>query len=478
MSRLPSSTLPDEPPLASRAVLLFTACSYLCVGLSFSYLDRRYGHFGFESLLWLAWTALGFGAALVYLRRPGGAAERHWKVMGGLGLLFALFPGFLMFNLLRWVSLTLLIILSARAVVMRTRRDFYLSLTVIFVVSLMVATYMTADWTVWFYLAPAWLFAALALAWGHAAGVAISRWAKGGLTLGFITLSFVLATLLFLFAPRPPTLGFGFLPPGTDTPNLLKQDAGSQGPDRGAGGADGREGRAGRAGGSPGQAAQGSSGAQPWQQMFERMRRDLDDRHMPAWQRGVLQRLTGWGEILAAALTGELVPGRQRVPGDDYPGSRPLEQAGELTAQVVERVQHLIRIGWPLLLLLLVLLWLLHRDWARRYRLAAALLLQLAGLLQRWRPLLSMRLSALALNCCLRQQGHAPARGQSVREHLAAATSVPELPRRWLAYAVDLYGETRFGGVVAGAQRAANMRQAVYGASQILAGVMPELRRD
>src|SRR5262249_32965709 len=158
-------------------------------------------------------------------------------------------------------SLTLMITLAARAVVMRTRRDFYLSQTVIFVVSLMVATHMAADWTVWFYLAPAWLLAALALAWEYAAGVAISRWAKGGLTLGFILLSFLLAMLLFLFGPRPPSLGFGFLPPGTDTPNLLKQEAGNQGTGRGDGAANGL----GRAGGPPGQGTQG--GGEPWQQM-------------------------------------------------------------------------------------------------------------------------------------------------------------------------------------------------------------------
>lgn len=464
MSRSAALTPPGEVPLTSRAVLLFTACSYLCVGLSSSYLDRRYGGFGFESLLWLVWTTLGFGAALLYHGRQGRGAELHWKLMGSLGLLLSLVPGLLLFNLLRWASLTLLVVFSARAVVMRTRRDFYLTLTVIFVVSLMVATHMMADWTVWFYLAPAWLFAGLALAWEHAAAAALSRWAKGGLTLGFIGLSLLLALLLFVFAPRPPTLGFGFLPPGTDTPNLVKQDAGSQGQGRGEGGQPGS--RDGRAGGASGQGAQG--GSQPWQQMFERMRRDLGDRHMPEWQRQTLQRLTGWGEILAAALTGRLVTGTGAPSAASV--DELLRNAGEYC------VEKIILPFWPWLLLLLLLLLLAWRLWPRRYRLAAAGLLQLAGWLVHSQPRLSMRLSALALDCCLRQQGGAPGPGLSLREQLGAA-AVPDLPRRWLAYAVDLYGETRFGGAAPDARRAANMRKAVHGAGQILAGALPELQR-
>lgn len=459
MSNAPAITLAHEPLLTSRAVMLLTAGSYLCVGLSFSYLDRRYGNFGFESLLWLVWTGMGFGAGLFYVGKSTRTAEIHWKVLGTVGLLMALFPGFVMFNLLRWASLTLLIILSARAVVMRTRRDFHMSLTIIFVVSLMVATYTTADWTVWFYLAPAWLLAGLALAWEHAAGAVISRWAKGGLAVAFIGLSFLLAMLLFLLAPRPPTLGFGFLPPGTDTPNLNRQAAGGQGPQRGDGGSQG-DGRAG---------SQTGSGGDAWQQMFDRMRRDLNDRHMPEWQRYSLQRLTGWGEILAAALTGRLVTG-SGVPSAASQDAL-LREAGEYC------VEKIILPWWPLLLLLLLLLWLSFRLWPRRYGLGAAGLLFGAHLLARWHPMLSMRLSALALSWCLRQQGHGRVGGQSVREHLAAARSVPDLPRRWLAYAVGLYCETRFGGVVATPVRAANMRKAIHGAGQILAGVLPELQR-
>jgi hypothetical protein len=40
-----------------------------------------------------------------------------------------------------------------------------LSLAIVVSVSLLVAVHWAADWTLWFYLGPAWLFVALALAW-------------------------------------------------------------------------------------------------------------------------------------------------------------------------------------------------------------------------------------------------------------------------------------------------------------------------
>lgn len=461
-----------EAPLGSRGALFFTACSYLCVALSFSYLDRRHGFFSGESVFWMVWTFLGFGAALFYLGRGSRVAQAHWTVMGSLAGLFVLIV-FFRYNLLRWASVALLLILSARAVVLSTRRDLYLALTVVFVVSLMVATYWTADWTVWFYLAPAWVFAALALAWEHAAGAALSRWVRGGLTLSFVGLAFLLAMLLFLILPRPAVLGFGFLPPGTDTPNLVKQDGGGQGQQPGEGGRPGNAGGSGSAGSDP----RAGGGGNGWQQMFQRMQRDLNDPHMPEWQRATMRRLTGWGEVLAAALSGELVVGQRRVPGDELPGSSTLQELGEVVVQVLERVEYVVRIWWPALVLLLLLLWLLYRFWARRYQVAAAILLHGAGGLLRLRPRLSMTLSVLALDCCLRQQGHLPARGVSLREQLSMADSVPDLPRRWLAYALDLYGEVRFGSKEPTVQHAANMHKAVHGASGILAGLLPELRR-
>ena len=196
--------LPEpEPRLNSRTVVALTGLSYLFVGLGFSYLDRRYGSFALEGTLWLVWAMLGFGAGTLNALRPLGAGRALWLGMGVVGGVLALFPGFLMFNLLRWTCVTLMIVMGARAVILRTRRDFYLTLIVIFVVSFMVGTHGNADWTLWFYLGPAWVFGGLALAWEHAAGVKLSRWVKVSMTLGFMAVALLLAIGLFFFAPRP-----------------------------------------------------------------------------------------------------------------------------------------------------------------------------------------------------------------------------------------------------------------------------------
>jgi hypothetical protein len=229
MTKQPKVIAPadDSPPLHSRAVVVLTGLSYLFTGFGFSFLDRRFGSFGLEGFLWLMWAVLGFGAGALHVGKPASAGKTQWLVLGALGGLLALFPGFAIYNLLRWTSLTLMIVIGARAAVLKTRRDFYFTLTVIFVVGFMVGTHGNADWTLWFYLGPAWVFGGLALAWDHAAGTPLSRWTKMFMTLGFITASFLLAVVLFFFAPRPPILGFGFLPPGTDTPGMFTQPAGS-----------------------------------------------------------------------------------------------------------------------------------------------------------------------------------------------------------------------------------------------------------
>ena len=155
----------DSPPLQSRAVVVLTGLSYLFTGFGFSFLDRRFGSFGLEGFLWLVWAVLGFGAGALHVSRSASAGKTQWLVLGALGGLLALFPGFAIYNLLRWASLTLMIVMGARAAVLKTRRDFYFTLIVIFVVGFMVGTHGNADWTLWFYLGPAWVFGGLALAW-------------------------------------------------------------------------------------------------------------------------------------------------------------------------------------------------------------------------------------------------------------------------------------------------------------------------
>lgn len=446
---------PADTPLNSRAVVVLTGLSYLFVGWGFSYLDRRYGYFGVEGTLWLLWALLGFGAGTLHARTPGPAGQTQWRVLGWMGLLLALFPGFVMFNLLRWACLTLMIVLGARAAIFRTRRDFYLTLTVIFVVSFMVGTHGSADWTLWFYLGPAWLCGGLALAWEHAVGTPISRWTKAFMALGFIGLSLLLATLLFFFAPRPAILGFGFLPPGTDTPGLFQQPAGDGGGGlgQGAGESSGRTTGpgAGNAGTAPSEGL-----AQRWEHMLQSMREAMQDRFIPQWQRSLMERLLDGAQSLLQALTGHA------QASDDL-----LEQ--EATSSFT------VRVNWLLLVAVLLGAYLL---WRRRYRMGLALALGCARVLASRFPELSMRCSAQALKWCLHLHGHRRSAGQSVREHWSRAADMAPLARRWLGYAVDAYCAMRFGGVAASPRSAHTMHQAVAGACDIMLGVLPELARQ
>lgn len=441
--------LPEaEPRLNSRAVVALTGLSYLFVGLGFSYLDRRYGAFALEGTLWLVWALLGFGAGTRHVMRPLAVGQKQWRVMGVVGGVLALFPGFLMFNLLRWTCVTLMIVMGARAVILRTRRDFYLTLTVIFVVSFMVGTHGNADWTLWFYLGPAWVFGGLALAWEHAAGVKLSRWIKVGMTLAFMAVALVLAIGLFFFAPRPMVLGFGFLPPGTDTQGRFTQPAG---PGNGLSALG--QGGIGGQGQGQGDAAGGTLGdtGSLWDALLQDMRGALADRFIPDWQRNLMQTLLDAAQSLRDWLSGS------------SPQPEPVEMFSIN--------------WWRLLAMVLAAVLTAYLLWRRRWRICLVLALTCSWLLARFYPLASMRLSARALRWCLQAHGHPRQPGQSVREHWMDTPGLAPLARRWLGHAADNYGEVRFGGLPATPQRALALREAVQGVCDILTGAAPELAR-
>lgn len=463
----PEKGAATSPALKSRGAIVFAGLSYLFVAFAFSYLDRKFKGFGVESLLWLVWALVGFGAGAINLRRAEGAGATQWMVLGLLGLVLALFPGVALYAFPRWVCLALLIIIGARAATMRTRRDFYLTLTVIFTVSFMVATHYNADWSLWFYLGPAWLFGAFALAWLHAEGVAIPRWTKFSMATGFVGLSFVLASVLFLFAPRPPVLGFGFLPPGADVPGLFDEPAGDAGGMTGQSGkqsgtASGSSHKPGQGGGAQGEATLRSGGlAQQWGDMLGRMREAARDPTVPQWQRGAIQGMVGTAQSLLDRLTGSPAGGEGQGGMVQSPSPRPTFTPPSLLDLLL----------W---LALAVAAWLLVRY---RYRLGLSAALGISWLLAKPFPAQSMRLSARAMTWCLRIRSHPPARGQSVREHWSSVPGIAPMARKWLRYALESYCATRFGGVPATRQRALHMRQAVQGTCDILMGALPELGR-
>ena len=449
-----------SPRLESRAVVVLTGLSYLFVALGFSYLDRQFRSFGVESLLWLVWALLGFGAGALHVNKPGSNGQTLWMVLGTTGFVLALFPGFALYAFARWICLVLMVTMGARAAMLATQRDFYLTLTVIFSVSFMVATHFRADWSLWFYLGPAWVFGGLALAWQHAAGTRLPRWTRLSMTLGFIGISFAVTALLFLFMPRPATLGFGFLPPGTDTPGMFSQPAGEGGkqPAQASGGVSGAQASGAGLGGS-GTALQGSWMRQ-WGSMLGGMRSTLTDPFIPQWQRGLIESLLDGAQSLLDSLAGG-----SAEPSDGVVGEGTGSQSAYETYTITIHWLH-----WLLFLLAAYFLW------RRRYRIGLGFALGCAWLLAHRFPAQSMRLSAQAMGWCLHAHGHKKQAGQSVREHWGAAATAP-LARRWMGQALEIYGETRFGGVAASPQRARHMRTATQGACDIIMGLAPELAR-
>lgn len=470
MTKLPTSTAaspaassasgPAAPEgLSSRMISVFTGLCYLCVAISFSYLDRRYGFFTVEGAFWVVWTALGFTAASLTAGRMAPAGKGFSMVLTVVAMVLAVFPFFFMYTLLRWVCVVLLLVIAARAPVMHTRRDLYLCLTTCFAVSFMAATHFTADWTLWVYLGPAWMFAGLALTWDYAPSKAIGHGTRLGMNLGFVAVAVVVTALLFFLLPRPPVLGFGFIPPAADASGLVNQPAGNR-PD--GAGKDQRPGTggasdAGEATSKGNGGVQGQSWQDRWQGMLDKMRPTLKDPAIPKWQKSLLEKLLGLGEMLGGAT---LQPGDGSP--DDGPSSIPLAKIASAIASLLA------------LLVALALAWFIYR---RRYWLGIELLHFGAWLTASARPMLSMRMSAQAMKFCLREVGHKSKPGESVREHVAAVPGQPHLVRRWLGYAVELYCETRFGAAQATPARAKNMREAVSAATQLVKGYAPELRK-
>ncbi len=392
-----------------RTVVALTGASFLCAGLSFSYLDRRYGKFPVEGIFWVVWTLLGFGVAWLRGDRNPAGARRHWKWQGIVGATLAIFPGFLMFGPTRWVALSLMLVIGARAAIMHTRRDFHFTLTTIFVVSFLAASHALADWTLWVYLGPCWLLAGLALTWDHAAEARISPWTKVLLNGGFMALCLVVALLIHAAVPQPNLKGFGFLPPGTDHPGLLDTPTAEQpGIGRLPGG--------GGAGEAAAQAGGGQVGA--WAQELKAMRRALGDKSMPGWQRDLLGQVLSSMEGMAQAL------------------DRLGQKGGSLLSDL----------DWRDLLAWLFAVLLLSLAWRWRYRIGMRLAMSLAWLLSRHRPMASMRVSAASLGWVLHVHGHPRGPGQSVREHWSSLPRAPEAVRAWVRKATNLYGASRFGG--------------------------------
>ena len=142
--------------------MLLPAHVSVCVALSFNYLDRSHGDFSLGvALQWTLAALTGFGTGAWQLGRGGPPARLVCALLGSVGLLVAIYPTYQMYSLLRWLVLCLMFAAVARASLMQTRKDLYLSLAICFVCACVVAIHPRADWTLWVYLGPAWVFAGL-----------------------------------------------------------------------------------------------------------------------------------------------------------------------------------------------------------------------------------------------------------------------------------------------------------------------------
>ena len=434
----------DRADEALRGPALPVLCGFAWLGVAwgFSFLDRARGEFGAFAIAWLVLGLIGFGLGLAGRTRPE-RVKPAARVLVALACVFAVVPGLLMFTLLRWSAFALLLLTAARAASMRTHRDLYYALAAIVAVSLLVVVHANAEWTVWFYLAPAWLCIVLALAWDYAAHVRLGAPLKAGLSLAFVTLCIAAGVAVSAMLPLPQTPGFGFLDPPTGNP--------------------GHAGRAAARGGSAGTAPQagdaGTAGARGTRSLLgdavEALHRALGDQGLPQWQRSTVE-----GLLAAAEALGRLIDS-----GDVRVTMRPRtaqerEQARGRAEALRAAVQALL---WLLALLLALLL-----LWRARWRVAGAAAFAGAALLARWSPGASMRCSMVALHCLLHRRGHPRGPGLSTLEHVRSARFLRPKLRQWLQRAVLVYGGWRFGGAAASAAQAEEVRRAVLAADELL----------
>ena len=439
-----------DTPLPGAALQVLCGLAWLGVAWAFSFLDRGHGDFAFFAAAWAFLGLVGFGIGIGLRERPA-AARTPALVLTVLACLLALFPGFLMYVLVRWAAFGLLLVTAARAAAMHTRRDLYYALAAIVAVSLLVVSHDRAQWTVWFYLAPAWLCVGLALAWDYAAEVRLGAPLKAGMTVAFLAFCIVLGATLSALLPLPQVDGFGFLEPGTDHPGRVQLPAGGGGGTQGSGGK-----RGGTAEGQ-GHGAQGASGGEPGLLggVAKGLHEALRDRGLPGWQRGTVEGLLSITEALA----------RLTEDGEARVFVRPM------TAQERQQMEARAAALQAALDLLLNLLWLALAAlllWRLRWRVAATLALGAAGLLVRVAPGASMRCSMQALRCLLHRHGHPRGPAQSVLEHVDSAPFLPPRLRQWLREAVHTYGAWRFGSARGNAAQARQVRQAISAAGEVL----------
>jgi hypothetical protein len=312
------------------------------------------------------------------------------------------------------------------------------------------AIHSRANWLLWVYLGPACLFAGLALTMEHVATHVIGVATKLAASAAFMGTVVLLASLLFLWLPRPPFLGFGFLPPPSGDPAPVRLPAAGTNAR-----APGGDAWAPRSPAPPDATAAG--GRQPWRDMIDGMRADLRDPGIPGWQRDLLERLLDATESLGGA----------EPPNERRHGARMASSSTSTSALAgsLDRVKLTIHL-WSLFAWLAAVV-LAALCWWRRHALAFAALNAAAWALTPVHPLGSMKLSALMMTIGLQRLGSPRSRGQTLREQLARARGLPGVARHWFGESLDLYYAARFGRLVASPRHSQAMRLLALDATEL-----------
>ena len=308
---------PPSPPLTYFPAYFGLFASLTLASACNSFLDIRYGTFGFEFLLWAVVFALTLRLGWRQQGEISDAGRQGQKIMMVVGLIISVI------SVLTWgiprAGIAILAVLQAtQNCVMVTRRQLHLGLLVSVVMVMFAATHFRADWTMLFYLVPYVMAVVFTLVseqisrraqdmsraslgtgsrggQGMAIVAATATILMGGALLYTITPQVTLPYLFWKYG-QPGNLGFLGKTPGAGQMGQRPGDLGDGGTDSPSGGQQGM---------SPGQGSGEGHELQPhggWPTP-EDMRNTARRPGMPQWQSAAIKNLADLFEFTDVTLT-------------------------------------------------------------------------------------------------------------------------------------------------------------------------------
>jgi len=212
--------------LTSRWIPALAAASCFCAGLALSWPAAGMQAFVMLAFFWAAWMLVGFGPAIYRVGQPASRAPAAGRAFSwllvGLAVVLAFTLGRSIFPPVPWIAATLLMLLGARAPLIRDRRGLYRCLGACVCCGLAVTAHESADLTLLFFVVPSWFFAAMSLAADYGAGRALAgsiRFTSAGL---FFVCVAGLTAGLFQTLPLPPRWGWADETLAAQLPKVLE----------------------------------------------------------------------------------------------------------------------------------------------------------------------------------------------------------------------------------------------------------------